>query len=156
MTRVGGHEFTVSGIGHLALDLAQHNLHSLCISSLYIEVLLTQQGSPLQSVSSWLGLWFKHTDNCLYGKKLKQVLHFSFEHLSAWEQSSVLPQNSPFQKLEADFFQDELQSENELVKNLCARMMPFRLKLILHAIIHAPQIELEGKEILLVFRKQTV
>lgn len=81
----GRQGFTVSGTGHFALDLVQiqHDLHSLCISSLYAEVLLTQQGAPLQSGLSWLGLWFRHTDNCLSGKKLKQVLQFSFEHLKS-------------------------------------------------------------------------
>lgn len=100
-----GQQCTVSGTGHLALDLAQiqHDLHSLCISSLYAEVLLTQQGAPLQSVLSWLGLWFRHTDNYLSGKEQKQVLQFSFEHLNSWEQSSILPQDSSFQYLEADF-----------------------------------------------------
>lgn len=49
-----GQEFTVSVTGHFALDLAQiqQDLHSLCTSSLYAEGLLTQQGSPLQSVLS--------------------------------------------------------------------------------------------------------
>lgn len=88
-----GQEFTVSGTRHLALDLAQiqHDLHSLCIASLSTEVLQTQQGAPLQSVLGWLGLWFRHTDNCLSGKKLKQVLQFSFEHLNAWVQSRFTP-----------------------------------------------------------------